>query len=67
MLRTQSQDRNIKLNLLAEQIIKDLVELSRMKGPVQKPGSGVLIDTAHERIAHVAERQLNGDATHSSP
>ena len=67
LLRKQSQDNNVKLNLLAEQVIKDLVELSRTTGLVQQLGTGGPIDTAHERIAHTADRQLDGESKTGVP
>lgn len=60
VLRTQSQNHNVKLNLVAEQIMKDLVELSRANGPVRQVALGGLIDIAQERITRSAERQLDG-------
>ena len=59
VLRKQSQDHNVKLNLVAEQVMKDLVELSRNKGPVRQLALGGLIATASQRIQHSAERQLD--------
>lgn len=60
VLRKQSQDHNVRLILVAEQVVKDLVELSRTKGPVRQLALGGLIEAAAERIAHSAERQLDG-------
>lgn len=60
ILRTQSQQHNIKLRLVAEQILKDLVELSRANGPVRRLAFDGLMLTAHKRVADVAARQLDG-------
>lgn len=59
LLRKQSQDHNVKLRLLAEQVTKDLLELSRTTRLLQQPASSDLIGTAHERISHGAERELD--------
>lgn len=66
-LRQQSQNHNVKLILVAEQVVKDLVELSRAKGPIRQLAFGGLIDAATERIAHSAERQLNGQSKTGIP
>jgi hypothetical protein len=60
MLRTQSQHHNVKLRLLAEQIVKDLVALSDPKSLERRVHYDELLMTAHQRIDHVAERQLDG-------
>ena len=67
VLRKQSQDHNVKLNLGAEQVMKDLVELSRNKGPVRQLALGGLIATASQRIQHSAERQLDGQTKTGVP
>ncbi len=67
VLRKQSQDHNVKLNLVAEQVMKDLVELSRAKGPMRQLALGGLIGTASQRIKHSAERQLDGQAKTGVP
>ena len=67
VLRKQSQDHNVKLNLVAEQVMKDLVELSRDKGPVRQLALGGLIATASQRIQHSAERQLDGQTKTGVP
>ena len=41
VLRRQSQDHNIKLRLIAEQILKDVVEFARDKGADANMGSMV--------------------------
>ena len=60
MLRTQSQHHNVKLRLLAEQIVKDLVALSDPNSVERRVRFDELLMTAHKRIDHVAERQLDG-------
>jgi hypothetical protein len=67
VLRKQSQDHNVKLNLVAEQVMKDLVELSRNKGPVRQLALGGLIASASQRIQHSAERQLDGQTKTGVP
>jgi predicted butyrate kinase (DUF1464 family) len=67
VLRKQSQDNNVKLNLVAEQVMKDLVELARNKGPVRQLALGGLIDSASQRIKHSAERQLDGQSKTDVP
>lgn len=67
VLRKQSQDHNVKLNLVAEQVMKDLVELSRDKGPVRQLALGGLIAAASQRITHSAERQLDGQTKTGVP
>ncbi len=62
LLRWQSQQHNVKLRLIAEQIATDMAELAR-KTPLQNRLShdSVLV-TAHQRIANVAARQRNGQS-----
>ena len=62
LLRKQSQQHNIKLRLLAEEISKDLVELSTKNGPGRRLASDGLLLTAHQRTTHVAERQTDGQS-----
>jgi arginine utilization protein RocB len=61
VLRKQSQDHNVKLRLVAEQVLKDLVGLSRAKGPARRLAFDGLMLTAHQRIANSADRQLDGE------
>ena len=51
-LRGQSQNHNVRLVLVAEQVVKDLVKLSRTRGPVRQLALGGLIEAASGRIAH---------------
>lgn len=67
LLRTQSQTHNVKLRLIAEQVLKDLIELSRMNGPARRLAFDGLLTTAHHRIAHSAERQLDGESKTGVP
>jgi hypothetical protein len=62
VLRKQSQDHNVKLRLIAEQILKDLIELSQTKGPARRVAFDGLMLTAHQRIAHSAARQMDGQS-----
>jgi ANTAR domain len=66
-LRLQSQQQNVKLRLVAEQILKDLVELSRTKSPQRQLAFGGLLTVAHQRIAHGAVRQLDGQSKTGVP
>ncbi|MET0474064.1 MAG: ANTAR domain-containing protein [Mycobacterium sp.] len=63
VLRWQSQQHNVKLRLIAEQILKDLVELSKTKGPARRLAFDGLMLTAHQRITHSAARQTDGAST----
>jgi hypothetical protein len=40
--------------------MKDLVELTKPKGPERRVAFDGLMLTAHQRITHVAARQLDG-------
>ena len=51
ILRTRSQQYNVKLRVVAEQLAKELVELSRSTSSGQGPASGGIIMAAHRRIA----------------
>jgi ANTAR domain len=62
LLRKQSQQHNIKLRLLAEQTLKDLVELSTKNSLGRRLASDGLLLTAHQRITRVAERQTDGQS-----
>ena len=67
VMRKQSQENNVKLRLIAEQILKDLVALSRDRGPVRRLAFDGLLTTAHNRVAHSAERQLDGQSKTGVP
>ena len=62
ILRWQSQQYNVKLRLIAEQVLKDLVELSKAKGPARRLAFDGLTLTAHQRVTDSAARQLGGKA-----
>jgi hypothetical protein len=62
MLRVQSQLHNVKLGLIAEQMMKDLVELAKSNRSARRLDSDGLLLTAHCRVADVAERQLDGQS-----
>jgi hypothetical protein len=67
MLRTHSQQHNVKLGLIAEQVVKDLIELSREGGRSQRVKVDGLMSTAHSRIAASAARQLDGESKTGVP
>ncbi|TPG32506.1 ANTAR domain-containing protein [Mycolicibacterium hodleri] len=62
ILRWQSQQHNVKLRLVAEQIAKDMTELARTTPPRNRITHDRLLLTAHQRIADVAARQRNGQS-----
>ena len=53
ILRKQSQQHNVKLRLITEQMLKDLVELSQSKGPARRLAVDGVMLTAHQRITQV--------------
>ena len=59
-LRWQSQQHNVKLRLIAEQIVKDLAEVSAQR---HRTAADRLLLTAHERVTRVGVRQLDGQST----
>lgn len=58
---------NASQSEIAEQVAKDLVELSRATRLLEQPESSDLIGTAHQRISHSAARQLNGESKTGVP
>jgi ANTAR domain len=60
MLRWQSQNHNIKLRLLAEEVMKELLELSKSEPFGRRLAADGVLLTVHQRIAEVAARQTNG-------
>jgi hypothetical protein len=60
VLRTQSQRHNVKLRLLAEQLVNDLLELSASRGPARRIAFDGLFLTAHRRIVNGAARPPDG-------
>ncbi len=67
VLRAQSQNHNVKLRLIAEQVVKDLVDLSRTSSPARRMALDGLMQNAHKRISHSAARQLNGESKTGVP
>ncbi|WP_293241234.1 ANTAR domain-containing protein [Mycolicibacterium sp.] len=62
LLRWQSQQHNVKLRLIAEQIAKDVAELARTTPLRDRITHDRLLLTAHQRIANVAARQRDGQS-----
>lgn len=62
MLRSQSQQHNVKLRVIAEQIMNDLLELTDEKALHRRLDSDGVLLTAHQRVAHVAARQADGQS-----
>ena len=56
-LREQSQQNNVKLRLIAKQVLTDLVELARTSSPARRMEHDLLLRTAHQRISDAAARQ----------
>jgi hypothetical protein len=67
IMKTQSQNHNVKLRLIAEQILKDLVELAQTRGPARRLAFDGLMLTAHQRVTNSAARQLNGECKTGVP
>jgi len=62
LLRYQSQTHNIKLRVIAEQIAKDLLELSSSAPATRRLGADGVLHNAHRRVADVAARQRDGQS-----
>ena len=62
VLRQRSQHHNVKLRLIAEQICKDLIELSAATRLDNRLTVDGMLLTAHQRIADVAARQSDGQS-----
>ncbi|BDX31609.1 hypothetical protein TUM20985_21560 [Mycobacterium antarcticum] len=62
LLRWQSQQHNVKLRLIAEQITKDMAELARTTPLKSRITNDRLLLTAHQRITAVADRQRDGQS-----
>ena len=60
LLRWQSQQHNVKLRSLAEQVVKDISELGKRKPLQNRLDHDKVLLTAHQRIANVARRQRDG-------
>jgi hypothetical protein len=63
ILRAQSQQHNVKLRVIAEQLSKDLVELSQSKSSLQRLKSDGVLMTAHRRIANSTPPRLEDGPT----
>lgn len=62
LLRWQSQQHNVKLRMLAEQVVKDIAELGRRKPLENRLDHDKVLLTAHQRVANVARRQRDGQS-----
>jgi hypothetical protein len=60
LLRWQSQQHNVKLRLLAEQVVKDISELAKRKPLENRLDHDRVLLTAHQRVAGGADRQRDG-------
>ncbi len=67
LMRAQSQQHNVKLRDIAAQILQDMVQLARSKGPARRLAFDGMMLTAHRRIADVAARQLDGRSKRGVP
>jgi len=61
-LREQSQQHNVKLRLVAQQVSQDLVGLARSSSPTRRMEHDLLLRTAHQRISDAAVRQSGNEA-----
>ena len=61
-LREQSQQHNVKLRLVANQVSQDLVRLARSSSPSRRMEHDLLLRTAHQRISDAAVRQSGDEA-----
>jgi hypothetical protein len=61
-LREQSQQHNVKLRLVAQQVSKDLVGLARSSSPSRRMEHDLLLRTAHQRISDAALRYSGDEA-----
>jgi len=62
LLRWQSQQHNVKLRALAEQVVKDIAELGKRKPLENRLDHDKVLLTAHQRVANVARRQRDGQS-----
>jgi hypothetical protein len=62
LLRQQSQQHNVKLRVIAEQIRGDLLELCAADPPLRQRNATKVLLTAHHRIADVAARLTDGQS-----
>ncbi|MCV7422734.1 ANTAR domain-containing protein [Mycobacterium yunnanensis] len=61
-LREQSQQHNVKLRLIAQQVSADLVDLARTSSPQRRMQHDLLLRTAHQRISDAATKQAGAEA-----
>jgi methylaspartate ammonia-lyase len=61
-LREQSQQHNVKLRLIAQQVSKDLVGLARTSSSSRRMEHDLLLRTAHQRISDAAVRHSDAEA-----
>ncbi|MEU0494584.1 ANTAR domain-containing protein [Mycobacterium sp. NPDC006124] len=57
LLRWQSQQHNVKLRALAEQVVKDIAELGKRNPLPNRLEHDRVLLTAHQRVVSSAERQ----------
>ena len=62
LLRWQSQQHNVKLRLLAEQVVKDIAELGKRKPLENRLDHDRVLLTAHQRVVDLADRRRNGQS-----
>jgi hypothetical protein len=67
ILRSQSQQHNVKLQLVVEQVVKDLVELAKNKDPARRVAFDEVLRTAQQRISNAGPRQLDGESKTGVP
>ena len=60
LLVQQSQQHNVKVRLIAEQIVGDFSELSRSQSTICRADTRRLLASAHRRIAIAAARPAHG-------
>jgi hypothetical protein len=63
ILRWHSQEHDIELRLIAQQILADLTELSMSKGPARHVRFDGLMFTAHQRVSTAATRYRRNQPT----
>jgi hypothetical protein len=62
MLRWESQHRNVKLRLLAEQISNDLQDLAKSQPAGRRLSSHSVLFNAHQRVVEAAQRQIDSQS-----
>jgi hypothetical protein len=63
ILRTRSQRHNVKLRSVAEQLSRELVELTKSNTSLERLKSDGVLMAAHRRIANSAPHRLDGTPT----